>query len=91
MFENQKALGVDQLKAKAAELGLNADNFNACLDSNKHAAQVAQDMKEGSAAGVSGTPAMFINGRFINGAVPLEQITPVIDDELQRKGQSSSK
>jgi protein-disulfide isomerase len=91
MFQNQKALGVDQLKAKAVELGMNAETFNSCLDSNKYAAQVAQDMKEGSAAGVSGTPAMFINGRFINGAVPIDQITPVIDDELQRKGQSASK
>jgi len=86
MFAHQDALGVDQLKAKAAELGLNAEQFNSCLDSGKTAAAIQADMKEGSAAGVNGTPAMFINGRFISGAVPLEQVTSVIDDELQRKG-----
>jgi protein-disulfide isomerase len=86
LFANQQALGVDQLKAKATELGLNAETFNSCLDSSKYAAQVAADMKEGSAAGVSGTPAMFINGRFINGAVPFEEVASVIDDELRRKG-----
>ena len=43
------------------------------------ASQVAKDMEEGSAAGVSGTPALFINGRFINGAVPFEQISEVIE------------
>jgi protein-disulfide isomerase len=86
MFANQQALGVDQLKAKAAELGLNAETFNSCLDSNKYAAQVATDLKEGSAAGVSGTPAMFINGRFVNGAVPFEEIASIVEDELQRKG-----
>ena len=91
MFQNQQALAVDALKAKAAELGLNAEAFNSCLDSNKYATQVATDMKEGSAAGVSGTPALFVNGRFISGAVPLEQITEVIDDELRRKGGSESK
>jgi protein-disulfide isomerase len=91
MFQNQQGLAVDTLKAKAAELGLNAEAFNSCLDSNKYAAQVATDMKEGSAAGVSGTPALFVNGRFISGAVPLEQITEVIDDELRRKGGSESK
>ncbi|HEX9942387.1 MAG TPA: thioredoxin domain-containing protein [Thermoanaerobaculia bacterium] len=90
MFANQQALGVDQLKAKAAELGLKADQFNQCLDSGKHAATIQADMKEGSAAGVSGTPAMFINGRFISGAVPLEQVTMVIDDELRRKGQNTA-
>jgi protein-disulfide isomerase len=86
MFANQQALAVEQLKAKATELGLNADQFNSCLDSGKHAEVIQADMKEGAAAGVNGTPAMFINGRFISGAVPLEQITAVIDDELRRKG-----
>jgi protein-disulfide isomerase len=86
MFKNQNALGVEDLKKSAATLGLNSDEFGKCLDSGKNAATVQSDMKEGSAAGVSGTPAMFINGRFISGAVPIDQITTVIDDELRRKG-----
>jgi protein-disulfide isomerase len=86
MFADQNALTVDQLKAKAAQMGLKAADFNSCVDSGKHAATIQADIKDGSAAGVSGTPALFINGRFINGAVPLEQITTVIDDELRRKG-----
>ncbi|HEX4965641.1 MAG TPA: thioredoxin domain-containing protein [Thermoanaerobaculia bacterium] len=88
MFGNQSALGVDQLKAKAAELGLKADDFNKCLDSGAKVAAVEADKKAGSEAGVNGTPAMFINGRFISGAVPLENLTSVIDDELRRKGAS---
>ena len=88
MFGNQSALGVDQLKAKAAELGLKADDFNKCLDSGAKVADIEADKKAGSAAGVNGTPAMFVNGRFISGAVPIEQITSVIDDELRRKGAS---
>src|SRR6185295_6445276 len=86
LFANQQALAVEQLKAKATELGLNAEQFNSCLDSGKTAAVIQADVKDGAAAGVNGTPAMFINGRFINGAVLLEQITSVIDDELRRKG-----
>jgi protein-disulfide isomerase len=90
MFGNQGELGVDQLKAKAASLGLNADKFNKCLDSGEKAAAIQADIKAGSAAGVSGTPAMFINGRFINGAVPLDNITTVIDDELRRAGSKTA-
>jgi protein-disulfide isomerase len=86
MFKNQQQLAVDGLKAQAAQLGLNAESFNSCLDSGKYKAKVAEDLQAGTAAGVSGTPALFINGRFINGAVPLEQISEVIDDELRRKG-----
>ncbi|HEY2740542.1 MAG TPA: thioredoxin domain-containing protein [Thermoanaerobaculia bacterium] len=86
MFKNQQELAVENLKTKAAALGLKADSFNQCLDSDKYAAKIQADQKEGSAAGVNGTPAMFINGRFVNGAVPFDQITTVIDDELKRKG-----
>lgn len=90
MFQNQQALAVPQLKAQAVELGLDAEKFNQCLDSGKYASQVQADMQAGSAAGVSGTPALFVNGRMISGAVPIDQIAPVIDDELRRKGVSVS-
>lgn len=86
MFQNQQQLAVDKLKERAKELGLNAESFNSCLDSGKYQAKVSEDLQAGTAAGVSGTPALFVNGRFINGAVPLEQITEIVDDELRRKG-----
>ena len=71
MFQNQKALGVDALKEQATKLGLNAETFDACLDGGKHATgTVKADFDAGSAAGVSGTPAMFVNGRLISGAEP---------------------
>ena len=86
MLQRGKEAFVARMNEKAAELGLNAEQFNSCVDTGKHAAVVATDFQEGSAAGVSGTPAMFVNGRFISGAVPLEQIAEVVDDELRRKG-----
>ena len=86
MFENIQQLSVDQLKASAAALGLDEEAFGACLDSGKHAAAVADDLQAGRAAGVTGTPAMFVNGRFLSGAVPYEQLAALIDDELERGG-----
>ncbi|HKI85694.1 MAG TPA: thioredoxin domain-containing protein [Thermoanaerobaculia bacterium] len=90
MFSNQSALGVDQLKATAKKLGLDSKKFDKCLDSGAMADAVAADEKAGQAAGVNGTPALFINGRFINGAVPYEQISKIIDEELASKGMASS-
>jgi protein-disulfide isomerase len=84
MFREQKALSVEQLKEKAARLGLETDAFNECLDSGRFADQVMADVEEGRGAGVTGTPAMFINGRFLSGAQPFESIAKVIDDELAR-------
>jgi protein-disulfide isomerase len=84
IFADQQALEVAQLKSKATDLGLNTEQFNQCIDLGRHAAAIQADVKDGAAAGVTGTPALFVNGRLILGAVPLEQITSVIDDELKR-------
>jgi protein-disulfide isomerase len=46
---------------------------------------VQSDFDEGSNAGVTGTPAFFINGRLISGAQPLERFIQVIDEELASK------
>jgi protein-disulfide isomerase len=89
MFKDQGGLAVDGLKAKAATLGLDAKSFNSCLDSGKESDAVHADMKAGQEVGVNGTPAIFINGRPMSGAVPFKQVAQVIDDELKRKGQGS--
>jgi protein-disulfide isomerase len=89
MFADQQGLAPDALKAKATKIGLKADQFASCLDTGKHADEVKKDIAAGSAAGVNGTPAMFVNGRFISGAVPLDDITKVIDDELKKSAVKS--
>jgi protein-disulfide isomerase len=85
LFANPTKLGVADLKQHAADLGLDATTFNACVDSHKFKAQVDTDMKEGEEVGVNGTPAFFINGRFLSGAQPFEAFKRVIDEELERK------
>jgi protein-disulfide isomerase len=85
LFQDQKNLGEQDLKAKAAKLGLNTAAFNKCLDGKQFAAQIREDIRAGAAAGVDGTPALFVNGRFLNGNRPYENIAEVIDEELNRK------
>ena len=84
MFADQQRLTVDDLKGKAAALSLNAETFATCLDSGKHAAAIRDSIVEGSKAGVDGTPALFINGRFLAGNQPYGEIEKVIEDELAR-------
>ena len=90
MFADQRKLAVADLKTTAGTLGLDAASFGSCLDSGKHADKVKADIKAGTLAGVSGTPALFVNGRFLNGAVPFETIAEVIDEELARAKNSKS-
>lgn len=86
LFDHQKALSVDALKGYATELGLDGGKFAECLDSSRYAEQVQKDMADGQAAGVTGTPAVFVNGRMLSGAQPFEEFAKIIDDELQRRG-----
>ncbi len=82
MFANQKALDVDSLKTYAKELGLDMQAFETCLDSGAKAGVVQANLADGRALGVNGTPAFFINGRMISGALPFEEFKKVIDKEL---------
>jgi len=82
LFENQDALYVPMLKDYASQIGLNTTDFNLCLDSGAMYDKVQANKKEGEAAGVTGTPAFFVNGKLISGAVPYSQIKQVIDAEL---------
>ena len=84
LFTNQQALQVDALKNYAAGVGLNTATFNACLDSSKHEQRVRDSLAMGSRLGVSSTPAVFVNGRAVTGAQPMEYFEAIIDDELER-------
>lgn len=73
---------VKSLKSYAQKLALDQNKFNACLDEGSKASLVKADLDDGTKAGVNGTPAFFINGRLISGAVPFDQFKTVIDEEL---------
>ena len=85
LFGNQALLGDEDLKQHAAVLGLDAGQFNACYDSQKYKADVDTDIRAGDEAGVSGTPAFYINGRMLSGAQPFEAFKRIIDEELAQK------
>jgi protein-disulfide isomerase len=86
LFANSRALEVGQLKQYAKDLGLTADKFDKCLDSGDKAKLVEASKKAGEEAGVSGTPAFFINGRPLSGAQPFEKFKEIIDHELRGSG-----
>jgi protein-disulfide isomerase len=72
----QAQTGVDAvvtaLKGYASDLGLDTAAFNECLDSDKYVSQVAKDYQDAQSYGATGTPAFFVNGRPLSGALPFE-------------------
>ncbi len=63
--ENQGAFANDNLKAFAAELGLDTTTFDTCLDSGQHQQEVIDQHDAAVAAGIDSTPTIFINGQSI--------------------------
>lgn len=79
---NGNAGAIDVFKSYAPNLGLDAEAFASCLDSNQFGAEIAADQQDGADAGVTGTPAFFINGRFVSGAQPIEVFQQMLDQML---------
>jgi len=68
----------------ARELGLDMERFESDRKSEAVRARIARDEAEADRLGVSGTPAFFINGRFLSGAQPFDAFKRVIDEELKK-------
>jgi protein-disulfide isomerase len=84
MFADPSALGSAALLQTAASLKLDGSAFSACLNSDKTLAAVRSDYEAAVTAGVSGTPGLFINGRYLSGAVSWDRLAGIIDSELRR-------
>lgn len=82
----ESPLSVNNLKAYAKELKLDTNKFNECVDSKKYASAVSESITYGSSVGVQGTPASFINGKYLSGAQPFENFKEIIDKELDGTG-----
>ncbi len=67
--------GVEQFKKDAADIGLEVERFNKCLDEEKYKDKVGARVKEGEDAGILGAPQTYVNGQVLPGAYPFEDFT----------------
>lgn len=84
LYQNQEKLTDDDLRRYAQELGLDIKRFDKDLDSPQLQEKVLKDKEDGLKAGVSGTPAFFINGIYISGNQPFEKFKELIEAELAK-------
>jgi protein-disulfide isomerase len=86
LYQNQNNLALENLKQQAETLGLEMAQFNACLDSQKVEDDINQNLEEGKALQIMGTPA-FIVGTYQTSAPNLLTVTgyKVFQSDLQQK------
>jgi len=84
MFANQRELSDAKYQEWAGQIGLDMARFQKDLKSPAVSQRIEADSQEAAKLGVSGTPAFFINGRYVSGAQPFEAFKKVIDEELAK-------
>jgi protein-disulfide isomerase len=84
VFQNQPKIQRDFLFQYAREIGLDMKRFEDALASGRHKPLIEADKREAAALGSTGTPAFFINGRFLSGARPFNDFAQIINAELTR-------
>lgn len=60
-----------------------ATTLKQCVDTQATKSDLAASVKEGESVGVEATPAVFIDGMKLDGAVPDEELRLVLDKELK--------
>ena len=84
LFESISSLNDAKVQEIATQLGLDMDKFNKDLKDQALQNIITRDLQEGSAAGVRGTPTIFVNGKPL-AARNIEGFQQAIDEELKKK------
>ena len=92
LFKNQRKLGDDDLKKYGKTIGLSTQKYEACLKNPGDITKVIdKNYALGESVGVTGTPAFFINGRRLSGALPYESFKEVFEEEFAKLAKNSKK
>jgi protein-disulfide isomerase len=84
LFAASPALDRPDLERIAREAGLDVAKVQAALDHAKHRDAIRRDMDLCRSLGVNATPTLFVNGRKVAGALPFDQLKPIVEEELRK-------
>lgn len=77
--ENSSIFSRANLVSAAEQIGLQKNIFEQCLSSERYKENVVRDLEEGKAAGVQGTPTVFVNNEKMEGSLPFETYKTAIE------------
>lgn len=91
LMADQSHLDDKDLEATAKNVGVNVPTYRKCIAQAEPKAAIVADQALAAALGARGTPAFFINGRFLSGNQRPEKFKELIDAELARVDASKTK
>jgi len=84
LYANSASLSRDKYIQFATELGLDVKKFTSDIDTQANKKAIDEQTKEAMNVGATGTPASFVNGRFISGAAAYEAFKKLVDEEIAK-------
>lgn len=82
LFANQRDLSLSAMNRYAENLGLDVEEFEACVQSKSYFDVIENNYKEGVSRGVDSTPTIFVNDIKVTGAQPFETFKKIIDQQI---------
>jgi protein-disulfide isomerase len=82
LYENPKEITEANLEKWAKELKLDVSRFRRDLDSRDVQDRIDAHKAQAATLGARGTPAFFVNGRYLSGAQPFDKFKALIDEEI---------
>lgn len=79
LFANQQKLSDAYIKETAATQGVSGAELDTCLADFSTQQTIVEEAQEGTAAGVQGTPAIYVNGRLVEYGVSPRVLKRVLD------------
>lgn len=80
LFQNQGVYQAEQLIALAKQIGADTARFSDCAREQKYLKEIKQDITDGQAFGINGTPTFFINGYKVEGEIPYDVFEKIIEE-----------
>jgi predicted DsbA family dithiol-disulfide isomerase len=84
IFARQGRLDENAFAEIGEALGLDGEALDQCITERRYQTFVQSDFDEGQLAGVTGTPAFFVNGIPLKGARDADELSRIVDAELAR-------
>lgn len=75
-------LDMESYVSYAEELGLDGEEFRVCMEEEDFGDEIMADTEYGRSLKVRGTPGFFVNGEFVAGAIPYDDMAEMIEEKL---------
>ncbi|MDD5626712.1 MAG: thioredoxin domain-containing protein [Patescibacteria group bacterium] len=84
IFANSARITESLLASLAEKAGLEMTKFNTCMNQGESKLKIMEDLDAGISAGISATPTLFVNNQKVEGAVSFEELSGIIEAELNK-------